>query len=926
MSADILVDLRIWGKERGLPSPYPLLWHLVDTAVVAGALWDLYLTQGQRRFIAGGLGVEEDHAKLLVMLWAGLHDIGKATPGFQMQCPQAFASIRADPAYGREVGSRNLGHDRASQLSLVRLLRPDGRAAGSPRSGQIGYRVAQMLGGHHGRFRQATARDSGIGQLGGGDWAVQREAMLRTLAETIGNPALPGRIDANVAVLLTGLVILADWLASQEHFLRRQLPAVPVESSRQAVAAYATGVRRKAVGLLEEAGLGTPRLRQASFEETFSFKPNALQRSIRDELLPQIDGPGLLIVTAATGDGKTEAAMLAMRALADRSGASGFYFALPTMATADQMYMRVRRFIARLADGSTAAMLLHSMSWLNTAYQGAFTDDSHGGEVASNDPEALVVAPDWLKGRKRGLLAGLCVGTIDQALMAVLTTRHNALRLLGLSGKVFIVDEAHAYDDYMRAVLCKLLTWLGSMGCSAILLSATLPASQVEKLTAAYRRGAGATVPPSAAVPYPGWVFVPARPECPRTTISTEAQATVVAGRQIELRIDVRPVHHRWDTESEACDPRDRRTVLANVLAPLVEDRGCAAVICNTVDDAQRTYEALRAWVGRRAEVSLLHSRFPAVQREEITRRIVTRMGKDDTDRPRNAIVVATQVIEQSLDLDFDLVVSDLAPLAQLLQRAGRCHRHRHDRLNIADEYRKGRSEWAARPRLVVLEPQRDGGYAKPGHWGDVYHDYLLRATHLRLVGVEHFRVPEDVQEHMEAVYGPPDVADPRLEAEYSDFRVDEMVEHQVADLWTVPDPGSLGDLCLLSEGEIVDGRAATRLGADSVRVLCCYLDGEGRQWLDPERTRPLPHRGSRPDGRFYSDEIRSILGLSIPVRESLVSRYQPDVELPTRWEKTPWLGELRPLWFVLGADGPEPIEIEGRLVGLHPDLGLLLR
>lgn len=912
MDHGVSVDLRVWGKERGLPAAYSLLWHSVDTAAAAGAIWDRCLTAGQRRFVAGGLGVEETHAKVLVMFWASMHDLGKATPGFQVQCAASFALLRADPVYGADVGSRDLGHDRASQLALMKLLNPAG-AAGGRRSGQPGYRVAQMLGGHHGRFRAAPIRDPDAGRLGGSGWVGQREALFRTLREVMGNPDLPGRIDANVAVLVTGLIILADWLASQEHFLKRQLRVVPADSSVEAVAAHLEILRGPAVGLVEEAGLGVARLRPAGFEEMFSFTPNALQRSVRDELLPRVDGPGLLVVTAATGDGKTEVALLAARVLADVCGASGFYFALPSMATADQMYTRVRRFTAGLAEGPAAVTLLHSMSWLNAAYQGSGVDTSQG-DVCSSDGQTLVVAPDWLRGRKRGLLASLGVGTIDQALLSVLTTRHNALRLFGLSGKVFVVDEAHAYDDYMRAVLCKLLTWLGSMGCGVVLLSATLPASHVSSLAAAYQRGAGLVPRPLGSVPYPGWVFVPGRADRELIAISASAQSAVAAGRQIRLRIDHRPVHHGRRAEAVG-DPLDRQVVLAGVLEPLVADRGHAAVVCNTVDDAQRTYEAVRQWAAGRAEVMLLHSRFPSGQREEITARIVGLVGTEGRDPRRRLIVVATQVIEQSLDLDFDLVVSDLAPLAQLLQRAGRCHRHRHDR-----------PAWADVPRLVVLDPRHDGRYAKPRQWGDVYHDYLLRATHRRLAGVERIRIPEEVQDHMEAVYGPVGIDDPELAAEHVDYQVDAMVGRQAAELWIVPDPGSVADLSALSESEIGDGQAATRLGAESVRVLCCYLDQGGGQWLDPECTRALPHVGSGRQGRFREDEIREILSLSIPARESLISGYQPPVERPARWEKAPWLGDLRPLWFAVGVDGPRPIELAGRIIRLDRELGLVVR
>lgn len=460
--ADSGVDLRIWGKSRGLVRPYPLLWHLVDTAAVAEVLWDRFLTASQQRVVADGLGTDVEHAKVLVMFWAGLHDLGKATPGFQAQNPEVFRGLAGDPLFGRGY-DRKLGHDKASQLVLRELLKPIGYSATGLVSSQPCYRVAQILGGHHGRFRKVERFDPDVRLLGRGGWAAQRSVIVNVLQQALGDPKPPATVDSRAAVLVTGLIILADWLASQEKFLSRQLAGLPAAGTVESIAARLHTLRAEVGVLLDEAGLGLAGFRDFEFHDTFSFDPNALQRSILEELLPRLDGPGLLLVTAATGDGKTEAALAAAQALATASGANGFYFALPTMATADQMYERVRRFAARTAVGPTPVTLLHSMSWLDAAYEAQSAVGLDGPtEVSSEDQESCLEVPEWLRGRKRGLLAPLAVGTVDQALIAALPTKHNALRLLGLSGKVFIVDEAHAYDEYMQRVLGVLLTWLGS--------------------------------------------------------------------------------------------------------------------------------------------------------------------------------------------------------------------------------------------------------------------------------------------------------------------------------------------------------------------------------------------------------------------------------------------------------------------------------
>ncbi|WP_416905430.1 CRISPR-associated helicase Cas3' [Micromonospora echinospora] len=907
------VDSAIWGKSKHLPTPYPLLWHLVDTAAVAGFLWDRYLAPNQRRIITDGLATDERHARSLVMFWAGLHDVGKATPHFQQQDKDAFAALLPTGAYETCAGEASLGHDTAGQLALPDLLAPLGYSQRGRRVGaRPAYRVAQIVGGHHGRFRETTGAHGGRLRLGGAGWARQRAALVRVVHDALGAPEPPTAVDAAAGVLVTGLVILADWLASQEHFLRQQLPQVPQDTDVASVVRHLAMLSGPAATLLDDAGLVAPSYRAVGFRDLFPHRPNALQGSIIDELLPVVDGPGLLVVTAATGDGKTEAALEATRRLAEVCGASGFFFALPTMATSDEMYRRVRSFAARLADGPAPVTLLHSLSWLNAEYEARATagiDDT--AAVLSDDPGRDVVAPEWLRGRKRGLLAPMAVGTVDQALLAALTTKHNALRLLGLSGKVFVVDEAHAYDEYMTTLLCRLLTWLGEYGCPVVLLSATLPSSQAAALVRAYEEGAGVTRP-RVSVPYPGWTFVPATAQRDPVTISGPARDRLVAGRSITFRLDVRPVRHGWGNES---GPSDRRVVVRQVLTPVAEQGGCAAVVCNTVGDAQQTYRVVRGWAPRGVDVLLMHSRFPARRREEITAEITRRLGRDG-DRAVPTIVVATQVIEQSLDLDFDLLVTDLAPMAQLLQRAGRCHRHV-----------RVRPSWAGNPRVVVLDPRTaDGGrHHRPAAWGEVYPRYLLRATHARLLGADRIAVPDAVQEHVEAVYAPRQAPhDPVLRAEYDTYRAEGMAVRGTAELGVIPEPAEVADLQALSRTDTPEWQASTRLGADAVRVVCGYLDPDGGQWLDPEHRTPLPRRGSAAGGRFTRNEVQAILREAIPLRAGLLDGYAPPVDPPTSWGENGWLRDLRMIWFPSTPTGPAPAVWGHRQAELDLELGLV--
>ncbi|MER6695393.1 CRISPR-associated helicase Cas3', partial [Streptomyces minutiscleroticus] len=504
-----------------------------------------------------------------------------------------------------------------------------------------------------------------------------------------------------------------------------------------------------AADLLAEAGLVPVRLQRRDFAEAYGIKgrPNPLQQSVVEEL-PSAVGSGrrggMLLVTAAPGDGKSETALEAERVLSAAFGTQGLAFLLPTMATSDQMYGRIAGTLLRQAGQEAGLTLVHSMAWLNSAYAdqdleaGPAVVTGEEGEGASRrERDRAGVRPrQWLRGAKRPLLAQFAVGTIDQALMSVLPVRHNALRLLALSGKTFVVDEAHAYDRYMQVLLGRLLNWLGAYGVPVVLLSATLPASVSDRLIKEYLRGAGhqlsALTPRTFPAPYPGWLYVDG--ESARCTqMSEPRRLEQAAERSMQLRVHLEPVVH-----GAHGGVRSRLAVIEQLVEPVAAgEGGSALVVCNTVGDAQATYRHLRARFDDRSHrdggiVQLLHARFPGDVREARIREVTAGMGRGGP-RPVRRIVVATQVVEQSLDLDADLVISDLAPLALLLQRAGRCWRHENWWTRHGYPGKRGRPTWAREPRLVVLDPLATSGGGVPGQWGEVYDEFLLRATSAKL-------------------------------------------------------------------------------------------------------------------------------------------------------------------------------------------------
>ncbi|MFI1400715.1 CRISPR-associated helicase Cas3' [Streptomyces sp. NPDC020681] len=934
------VDESLWGKSRGLDVPYPLVRHLLDAAAVALVLWDKYLSRNQRRRIAEGLGLCSAHeaARAVVGLCAGLHDLGKVS-GFQLA--DAFGRTRLSQALMSDLGKigvEPLRHDVAGMEAAPVVLAALGFDDDGSKRGVVS-RVAQVIGGHHGRFcrlDRIRADNPAYGALLGGEsWAGQRLTHARTVFEALGRPQAPEVFDAPAALLVTGVVILADWLVSQEHFLRRRQQRM----AASLVAHFAESLA-EAADLVAEAGLDSVVLERQGFAEAYgiSVRPNALQRSVMDELSTAVasggGGGGILLVTAAPGDGKTETALEAERVLSAACGTRGFGFLLPTMATSDQMHARVAKALVRQGGEGAGLTLTHSMAWLSRAY----TDEAleAGAAVLVCDEgaragESSLRPKRWLRGAKRPLLAQFAVGTLDQALMGVLPVRHNALRLLALSGKTFIVDEAHAYDPYMQVLLGRLLHWLGVFGAPVVLLSATLPVSVSNRLIKQYLAGVGHRRNDlrerSFEAPYPGWLYVDAT-SAKVSQISATRQRAQAGERRMELRVQVEPVEHKQPAAG-----RGRLAVLERVLKPLVQDRGCALVVCNTVGDAQEIFVWLRERLTKRGwsegDIQLLHARFPGDERERRTGEVTAGMGREGP-RPERRITVATQVVEQSLDLDADVVISDLAPLALLLQRAGRCWRHESWWAAHGRPDGRERPRWASEPKLVVLDPIAASG-AVPRQWGSVYAEFLLLETSHVLAerGREPVAVPGDVQGLVEAVHGDRgdrfSWEDPAKSAAWSAYAGENLAQESVGNSLVIPSRRGvrgLEDLHQL-QGAEDEWVAATRLGSDSVRLLCVFEQPGGRVTLDREGLNVLPR--AEKGGRLAADAVRAVMRRTIPVRASWFKDVAGDVHAPPEdWIDHPLLGDLVVLRQPVRKGAVVPVQVGRWFLRLDEDLGLV--
>ncbi|EDY43242.1 CRISPR-associated helicase Cas3, core [Streptomyces sp. SPB074] len=939
----------LWGKADGLDEAYPLVCHLFDTGAVVGALWDGWIGREQAGRLAASAGVEPDGFRSLLCFWAALHDIGKISVPFQKKVTSLFDQLLAWESGARTTAdedSDSFHHSAGSHWLLPALLAEIGYPADRRARRHLGHHVAQLLGGHHGIFHEEMDQrflrnPRGLAPgLGGGFWEEQARRHVRA-ALRVTQPVAPlaEMLPAETAVIVCGLIVLADWLASQADFIKSRMPDVSWLATESALDEHWRSAVAAAPAVLAEAGLRPAAFKDASFAEMFAFEPNDLQSSLLSGLPDELTGPGMILLTAPTGDGKTEGALAAAVGLARASGATGLGVVLPTMATTDAAHRRVAAFCAKAFAQDGAVTKVHSMAWLS---RDAEVDAATAGTDATMGARADVAAPAWLSGRYRPHLAPAFVATIDQVLSAVLPVRYNVLRHLAVSGKVLVIDEAHAYGPWMHALLLRLLEWLGAHRVPVVVMSATLAGETASSLLRAYRRGSAPGLPAPAddecAVPYPGWRFVAADGR-----IGAPHSFTTPRRHTLQIRTHAVPF---------ADDPSAARLAkLRKLLEPVFRDGGNALVVCTTVADAQDTTEALREYAeeqqGDRPDpvpVATLHSRFAAHDRFRLSARCEADYGPrrprdgSRTARPTASILVATQVVEQSLDLDFDMLITDHAPLALLLQRAGRCCRH----AMLGDDPHAAHrpSWWSAHStggltevRIEVLDlVGKKGGF--PGAARSVYGDGpLLRTRNLLAARAgTPLRVPEDVQGAIDDVYAD-DFSDrlaltaaatERVGIADRESKAGEAVETQLAGLVAISSPADVGsDLSELSraQAEVSDDLVATRFGADSGRVVCVY-DVDGRWFLDAAGTVPAPGiEGRRPLTR---EQARVLAEHVVPVSGGLLAGDLPDLlETPPAWRKNATVRAWRPLAMRRVDHGQHTARLTRMTVAYAADLGL---
>lgn len=737
----------LWGKTSDLSQSgsrqwLPLISHLLDSAYVAGMLWDNMFSEHKRRVLSEGFiedgKVSTRLGKYRYQLLAGLHDIGKATPTFLTPTPKAsensiaWSMKKRLDKYGAQFANMqhsDMRHELASGYVLWRILEGEGKKNPSVTA------ACEIVGSHHGftppsdvAFRLCEQPEIGFELWK--DW--QREvfgAVLYSMSLSIDDVKMlfSVKISRAVRAALAGAVMHADWIASGFKIVDFDPSAESLRESE-----LWTEDRAKEGWSRAEAvygGMWKPQKPTLElFQKNWGFAPYRYQEDVFRAAQELGSDGGLLLIEAEMGGGKTQAAMAAAEVMAYQNKCNGVLFALPTMTTTDAMFGRVAKWVDALPTPKKkkriSGALLHGKSKLSPQRVSRLRGTPKGDEAEdilrrlAERSEAMNAMLDTIEKTSTpskdeeddgygiheearnslGVLSSVGAATIDQIALGISRQKRALPQLSGVIGKVVVLDEVHTYDPWTFQHVLVLLSYLGVYRVPTVVLSATLTSQQRDDIISFYRYGMSdaqedglslemyATDPESITYPM-------------MTTVGRDSSGVAVSHTPIEpakktsrvVDFEIHNAEARMEDDAHSSD-----IFVAEKIAELYPS-GSIAVIRNTVDAAQSTYRYLKEAFPD-DDVTLLHSRMRLTDRQYVTDEIIATFGNDDeveedfvvlsylekrelVKRPRptkgrRGIVVATQVIEQSIDIDFDVLFTDIAPMPAILQRAGRVFRH----------------------------------------------------------------------------------------------------------------------------------------------------------------------------------------------------------------------------------------------------------
>lgn len=889
----------LWAKKQNREGQrlwLPLVAHLIDTTNVINYLYNHWLNDGQRAILQDEFGEEE--TEKLIKFVGFFHDIGKATPAFQTE-----PSYNRDQEIDQELLEKLLrsGFSKLDDFySSSRRESPHALAGEALlESNGLNDTVGAIIGGHHGKPASISPDDqisdytsnyfqSDQNEKLQDQWKNSQKELFNYGLQLTGYKALNDVpiIRQPQAVILTGLLIMADWLASSEYldndYSKPLFPLIPLDKGfddlnmekryENAINTWDNSDHWQAQPVLDI---------NQEYQKRWHFNPRPVQQLISERIGKIVD-PGIIIVECEMGSGKTEIAEVAVEQLASITGNDGLFMGLPTQATSNAMFSRVEQWVNSLSKEQQSKLpikLMHGKAQFNEEMRSLPNAENISGQGA-------VVVNSWFSGKK-SILTDFTIGTIDHLLLMGLKQKHLFLRHLGLSGKIVVIDEIHSYNIYMSSYLSRALEWLGAYHVPVIALSATLPKEKRIELIQAYAKGKYGH---SHLEGVEKW-----------GNNSSYPLLTYLDGEQVQQLDEFPPSPERKNKVVRLnCDNEE----LVDRVLDEISDGGIAGIVVNTVKRAQQ----LAQLIPNDVQKIVLHSAFLAPERSKLEDKLQGYIGKNGK-RPSKMIVIGTQVLEQSLDIDFDVLFTDIAPIDLILQRMGRLHRH-----NI------NRPKKLATPTTYIL------GINSFGDYGDaneaIYEKYWLMKTDHFLP--EKIVFPNDISTLVQQVYDSqtdkevPNIDEPRLQEE-----MDVKIEKRKARTFQISRPrpnktihGWLDRDQVGADLNDATAEAAVRDIKESLEVILLQQVGNNSYLLNGQQI------DSVDDYKVAQQLIRLPHAVTPDISKAIEKLEQLTDKYYHEWKDSPWLRGM----LVLPLDKKSTTKFNGWQISYSSELGLIYK
>lgn len=822
-----------WGKYNNTNNnavTKPLWHHLVDVKNCSSVLWHYLLSKSAKQQLSDVFLDDLNSTNSFLSFICSIHDIGKLTPVFQFKIENSNTD-----------NIRNLGFIRPSHLPsdvshalLSGVIVSDFFELYIPGKKSWHQYISAVIASHHGTIYSTNniKKTSGSAALGGSNWKRCQSELINELYYYY-RPEFPQDVDISelnkTLPILQGLLSTADWIASDDMFLANTDSTADLE--------IYDGLSRELAGkAIHRFGFNLNKsITNTNFSELFNglCKLRPLQKIV-EECNTAL--PSLTIIEAPTGEGKTEAALyLAARQQNAQSGA-GICVAMPTQATSNSLFERFAAFVKNAGNDSGAPSnlrLIHGNDDFNELRQELvemFIKYSSAKDYSSQEEDTGIVMAEWFLPKKRSLLAPFSVSTVDQVFLSILNTRHYFMRLFGLAGKTVVFDEVHAYDSLQKRELTSLISWLAAIGSNVIILSATLPTEMRKDILKAWNN----------------------QSECKSENYPLITQCVTGKEDLFEKTFDARRANevdiNLIHSSDEQCKTDEG---ICEEMLGLANRGAKVAYIVNSVRRSQEIYSMLTSKIDtENIDVVLFHSGFMLSDRMRIEKRVLSDFGIPKESNPqtqKGIILISTQIVEQSLDIDFDAMFTDLAPIDLLVQRAGRLHRHDT----------RVRPECCEKPILNIILPSKSK--SENLEWDNlsfVYDTYVTSRTYFALLDKSKWVFPDMYRELIESVYGEgiqmssnPNITMNHLsilETYKKEKDETELGARNKAASSLIQSPDiyeetfDIKKFSLLEDDDAhITIRAQTRLGEPSVRAVVIFENGN-EFYIDRDCTMPL--------------------------------------------------------------------------------------